>query len=509
MKNLSLRIVIFLMLLIVISCHYNPLKTNEKELAKEIIIQEREKAEAEKTANEKKFADITDRSARGFRLKEDRSVDPAHPPIIIDLAGSLNNIKEINLSEVATNVTYIRIEHLPDSTLPSILKVRYYLLDNYIIAIDLYGIHQYTKGGRFIRTIVKNEYTGVDVKGGSVHFRFDYTEKGGSMSVQGIGDKLFYEYYNTNAGQKYVMEYDCSSEKIPIVYKFDPENPNKVSGLGSIVIDLNNGKSEPPKPHTLNGMFGGPLETLFSGRSLFMFDHNTYSLPLNNDNMMAVLNSTGDTLTTFSMLEKLKNYTKQMQRGSDFGCEYEHDGKLYLRPEFNDTIFRVIPPNKLLPVYVLNLGTYKASMQEGVDPDVKLTGKIIPGEWAETENFIFMTFTKDDYDCKNTRTKKTVKIYHAIFSKSDHRFSVIKGDPYDYSPEILKNNIDGGLPAWPASYMIGKNGELLIPIKGKELKDRVKTEQFKVSKAPEVKKKELEKLAGAVSNNEDILMIVK
>jgi hypothetical protein len=57
--------------------------------------------------------------------------------------------------------------------------------------------------------------------------------------------------------------------------------------------------------------------------------------------------------------------------------------------------------------------------------------------------------------------------------------------------------------------MIGNNGEMLISLKGIELKNRVTSEQFKVSKAPEVKKKELEKLAQAVKNNEDILMIVK
>jgi hypothetical protein len=158
---------------------------------------------------------------------------------------------------------------------------------------------------------------------------------------------------------------------------------------------------------------------------------------------------------------------------------------------------------------VLKLGSYKVSKQLGVDPDFKLTGKIIPGEWAETKDFILMTYTMDDYDCENTRNKKTVKIYHAIFSKLNHQLTVIKGDPFNYLPEILKNNLDGGVPVWPSSYMIGNNGEMLISIKGKELKDRVKSEQFKVSIAPEVKKKELGKLAGAVSNNEDILMIVK
>ena len=80
-----------------------------------------------------------------------------------------------------------------------------------------------------------------------------------------------------------------------------------------------------------------------------------------------------------------------------------------------------------------------------------LSGKIIPGQWAETNDLILMTFTKDDY-CQITRKRKSVKIYHAVYSKLNHELSVVNGDPFDYSPEILKNNFDGGIPVWPLSY---------------------------------------------------------
>jgi hypothetical protein len=60
------------MLSIVISCHHNRLKTNEKELAKEITIQEREKEDADRAANEKKLADTLNHHNGGFRLKENR-----------------------------------------------------------------------------------------------------------------------------------------------------------------------------------------------------------------------------------------------------------------------------------------------------------------------------------------------------------------------------------------------------------------------------------------------------
>ena len=510
MKNLSSLLLLLLILSPTLSCHHNRLKTNEKELAKEIIIQEKEKEDADKTASEKLLADTLNRLPSGFRFKEDRSVDPAHPPIVIDLAGSLNNVKEINLSDVASGITYVRMESVPDSTLPVDLKFKYYLMDNYIVAVNLYGIHLYAKDGRYIRSVVKNKFTGVEVYTGEIRIWDNYTMKGGGVSVWASGNNLYYNYNNNIIGQKFIMEYDCSSTQLTPDYKFDPEKPDQISGLGKIAIDLNHGKTEPLKPIKHPGLSGGSPEAFFQMKSVFMLDQNSYALPTRRDDiMMVILNDQGDTLSSFTKLEKLKNYTNPLQRGTDYGTQYEHNGKLYFRPEFNDTVFEVIPPNRLYPVYILKLGNYKASLQEGVDPDFKLTGKIIPGEWAETKDYVFMTYTKDDYDCQVTRKKKTVKIYHAIYSKLDHQLSIIKGDPYDYSPEILKNNFDGGVPVWPLSYMIGNDGEILISVKGKELKDRVTSEEFKLSGASEAKKNELVKLAGSVSDKEDILMIVK
>ena len=509
MKYFSLRILMFLLLLVVTSCHRNRLKTNVKELAKEIIIQEKQNEEAARVAREKELADTLNRPQKGLRLKEDRSVDLSHPPLVIDIEGSLNNIKEINLSDVSTGIGYIRMAPVPDSTIPGYLKFKYYLMDNYIIALNLYGIHLYSKDGRFIRSVVKNEYTGVEVSPDEIRFWNDYTMKGGGSSVWGYGNNLFYNYSNNITGQKYIMEYDCSSAQLTANYRFDPENPDKISGLGNIAVDLNHGKTKPPKARKHQGIFGGAPEYFFMDRSVFMLDRNSYALPTFTDDMMVILNNQGDTLSTFSMLEKLKNYTKELSRGTDFGTQYEHNGRLFFRPEFNDTVFQVIPPNRLFPAYVLKLGKYKVSKQLGIDPDFNLLGKIIPGDWAETQNYIFLTFTKDDYDCQNTRKKKTVKIYHAIYSKMNHALSIIKGDPFDYSPEILRNNIDGGMPVWPRSYMIGNNGEILISLIGKELKDRVSSRQFKLSGAPESKKNELVKLAGSVSETEDILIIIK
>ena len=510
MRLLFKLVVISTIALMLISCHRNRLRTDEKKLTEEIVSLEKQKTEKERADYKKEQTDALNRHAKSVLYKEDRSIDPEHPPVVIDIAANLNNVKDIRLSEVTGSVSYIRIGPVSDPALPSDLKFKYYLLDNYIVAQNLYGIHLYSKEGQFIRSIVKNEYTGVEVKNGSIMFQTDYTLRGGGLSAWVKGDKLLYEYSNTNTGQKYIMEYDCSSSQLTENYNFDPENPLKVSGLGTVALDLNHGKTEIPEPGNHHGMFGGRAELFFLDRSLYLFDNNSYAVPARRgENMMAVLNNNGDTISKYTRFEKLKHYTKSLQRGTQDGVQYECNGKMYFRPEYNDTLFLVTPPNRLTPVYVLDLGEYKVARQQGIDPDFKLTGKIIPVGWAETNELIFLKFSKDDYDCPNTRKNITVKIYNALFLKQKHELIILKGDPFNYNPEILENDIDSGQAVWPASYMVGNNGEILISLKGKELKDRIKSEPFRLSKAPSSKKKELEKLASAVGENEDILMIIK
>ena len=131
MKNHS-SIYLLLFLLIAVSCNSNRLKTDEKSLVKQILTEEEQRAhEAELCVErEKQLADSIAKLPKGFRFKEERGVDPEHPPIVIDIAGSLDSIHPFKLSNVATEVNYIRMETLPDSTLPNDLKFKYYLMDN-------------------------------------------------------------------------------------------------------------------------------------------------------------------------------------------------------------------------------------------------------------------------------------------------------------------------------------------------------------------------------------------
>jgi hypothetical protein len=505
--------ILILALCISSSCSRNRLKTDEKKLVNQILTEEEQLAqqEARRTEREKQLADSIAKLPKGFRFKELRGIDPEKPPVTINIAGSQNNIADKQLSDVASEIKYIRLEPVPDPELPRNLKYRFYMMDNFLVASNIYGIHLYSREGKFVRTIVKNQITGVDFneKNNRLTFWNDYTMVGGGTSVWGRGNSLFYTYSNLVSGERYIMEYDCSQDQTVSFGGFNPENKNQITGLGKVMIDLNHGKTTPPAPRKHQGMWSIDPEGMYQRLGTFSPDRNTYLNRMGGKNMWGIFSNQGDTLATFAKLEQLKNYTKQMMRGTDYGFQYESRSNLYFRSDFNDTVFQVVPPNRIVPLYVLNLGQYKVAKQDGVDPDVKLDGKILPQDWAETKNYIFLTFTKDSYDCPNNRKNKSVKIYHALFSKTSHQLQIIKGDPFDYEAPILVNNLDGGYPVWPLSYQVGSKGEIMISLKGSDLKTQVKSSVFQKSTAQADKKEKLKQLADSVSDLDDILMIVQ
>ena len=92
MRYLIINVAILLPLVFSLSCRNNRLKTNEEELSKDILRQEEEKEEALKVGREKQDGDTLKLRSKAFRHKEDRIIDQAHPPKIIDIVGNLENI---------------------------------------------------------------------------------------------------------------------------------------------------------------------------------------------------------------------------------------------------------------------------------------------------------------------------------------------------------------------------------------------------------------------------------
>jgi hypothetical protein len=95
---------------------------------------------------------------------------------------------------------------------------------------------------------------------------------------------------------------------------------------------------------------------------------------------------------------------------------YYYDGLLTMKQEYNDTVFRLIPPDRLLPVYIIDFGEYKVNYMEGLNPDFDLSNKYLLNSLHETNDFLFMRYTHN-YDSQNNRKKNAVKFYNAFFDK--------------------------------------------------------------------------------------------
>jgi hypothetical protein len=495
-----IRIALLVILFLLPSCHRNRLKINEKELINQLNLDEREQKTADSIARTLVSGNKEGRLTGGILYKENRKVDPSHPPVEIDIAGNLNNLKEIKLSDVASEIKYIRMEKIPASTFSTVMKFRYYLMSDYIVATNPSGIILYSKDGIFKSIIVKNITTGIDVDSNWMRVLGTNTFIGGGTSIWNNGDDLYYTYRNSISNQEYIMKCDLSKIQLGVSKKYEPEKPEQIIGLGDIAIDMNPTKKKAKWKYKISPELVSwrmSSDYIYQSVGTFFLDRYTFAKEITRTDKIVVINNKGDSLTTFSGFEEGNT------------LRFESSGKNYLWNTLNDTVFQIAENNRILPVYVLKLCPFKASLKQVRQIGGDLTGKIIPGQWAENHNYIFLGIAKDAFDSPNNRKNKKVKIYYALFSKLNHQLFILKGDPFNYSPEILENNIDGGMPVWPLSYMIGNNGEILISLKGRELKDRTKSEQFKNSAAPELKKNELKQLAASVSDNEDILMIVK
>ena len=225
------------------------------------------------------------------------------------------------------------------------MKFRYLILDDYIVASNLFGINLYTKKGEFITNVVCSKMTGItyEPERNLIMTMSSFTRVGAGQSLWNNGNELYYTYVNNITGQQYIMKLDCSNIPVSMSTASNPETHDVIIGKGNVDLDLNHGL---PPPLTLNKRT--KTELLDPGRmsqtmSSCRLDNNTYFQSLRGVNMLAIFGNNGDTLATFSKKEQVKNYTKSVMRGVDRGFTYQKNGNYYFRTDYNDTIFQIIP----------------------------------------------------------------------------------------------------------------------------------------------------------------------
>lgn len=445
----------------------NRLKTDEKALTQQILTEEEQLAkEAELRAKRaKKFADSIAKLPKDFRFDEQRGVDPNQPPIIIDIKGNRNNPQKIQLSKLYSKVKYIRLEPLPDSTEYGI-KWNYTVTSKHIYVVTGKGsIYQYNREGEFKSTVCAGNLQYTKTQTGSYSINSEqFSMFEGAKDVYYNGQHLCYRYLNNPKGKGYLVTFDDKSEDSPsLQIPQSVESDEYFKGRGNIFSETKSQSTMLPRHY-----------------SYILNNHTMAALKLSKiskeESFISMMTSKGDTICDFKDFDPIINYSKSTVRGVDGGDSYFVDETLYLRQSFNDTVYQLIPPNHMVAKYVFDYGNLRIpSAQKGIDPGYDLENRLVPYEFLETKEYIFITYTKN-YSCPNTAKKGTLKFSRLIYDKKencimqvyiDEKAHLTEGMRWPNAPELnVENDLDNMPFKWPMQ--VTSQGEPISIFKGEE-----------------------------------------
>jgi hypothetical protein len=497
MRHLLIQALLILSITFCPSCRNNPLKTNEKELAKEIHLQEKEKNTTGRTAPEKSSSETGNRLSGSSRKKEIRSTDPQRPPINLDVLGTNKNIRIFKLSDIASSIKYVKLQKPPDTSL--LYDPFYYRRDmissvrsdgEQIIFQGLFGLTRFNMQGEYQETVWKNK-TGIKFYGsGVIYGGKDFFGVQPSTPVSLSNGNLYYTFFDGLAGTVQVMKYKPGTNK-NLSVQLQTEIPGPGIIPGDTLLSTNNNPFE-----GFDRIFGigtdnwvGISQKWNAGKS---------------GSLLVTYNDKDDTLCQFTDYDRIVNFNKTTYRNSNELSTYYYNGQLTFKPEYNDTVFRLIPPDRLLPVYIIGFGNFKVNYMDGLNPDFDLSDKYLIYTLHETDNFLLIRFTQN-YDSPNTRKKSTVKFYNAIFDKNEGKLFHQPG--FSQIPEDIINDLDGGMPFWPD--FITPRGEMMKLVSGKKMKDYINSTGFKEKTISEENRQKQISLVSGLKPTDMIVVIVK
>ena len=463
--------------LLIVSCHHNRMKTDEKTLKKEILTEEQQRAREDslRAEREKQLADSIAQLPKSYRFREDRSIDPQHPPMVIDLIGNRTNPQKIKLSQLFSKIEYIRLEPLPDSSFYQ-GRTGFLVSKNFLYGFSAKGIVQYDHAGKFLKYICKNEYHYTLANGYEMVMEEDWNRFRGGTQPKLLNGKLYYKYEDRPAGTACLMEYDEQPGDLSLPLPAQENQNHGINGLGVQVTKLK------ARKNIMDRTMFAPLGNLFFGK--FSIGKSVRG---GEKNFLTVIGHSGDTICAFEDKDPIRNFTKSVYRGVDDGNSYYQDGTLYIRQAFNDTIFRLVLPNRLVPAYILDFGSLGIrSSNEGIDPGVSLKDKLILQSFLETNRYLFIAYSKD-YDCPNTAKSGTLKYSRLIYDKKSKSYILLYADEapvtsegkmsWPSAPEInIGNDLDDFPFLWPDQ--VTSEGLPFISFTPKRLAERLKNDQY-------------------------------
>lgn len=361
----------------------------------------------------------------GIKYKELRTINSSKPPVVLNLSKNDYEEKDIDLADYYSKVKFVKLKHPLSPEKGGFLgEARYsitydrgamsgsglsssiYLSEKNIIAGDTYfGFHCYDMEGKFLYTIDKM----------NVSPFFDKRNNEVKLNLEDRGMKMLY-------GISVLKDY-CTSLSIE---------------KGKATLDFYNissGKKYLSRPYV------GPTQLFLLTPEVYA----AYYYPILSETRRPIMLSfdiKGDTLCRFMNYNPLIEPKKKAYTNPDRGNFYYHNDQLTLRQGYNDTVYRLVSPLKLEPVYILNFGKQKLDIETALYGNK--SEKLIPYTWLEAKDFIFLIYTQNN-DTHNNRKAGTVKFNYRLYDKKENKLYTLGSQslPEDF---MLKNSIEGAIP---------------------------------------------------------------
>ena len=411
----------------------------------------------------------------GAKYTEIRSVDPAAPPAIIDIAGNLKNEKLFKLSDVGSSVRYVYLQEPPDTKLAWIREVL--CDDKHIFISASQGLFCYSADGKYMHTLCVNQFEKMQnsriMTGGLLMFNIDILD----------GNLIFrtYNWPPENEEPKYAH-----------LNIFDTKDFDGKLFINNQSVEL---KNDYPKPN-----YKRQIRKTVTYRSIaFLNDQNIF-----DGSSLSYLTIQGDTICKFTDFDRPILPSGATTKTTTYQTVYRINGKLMMQKTYNDTVFRLELPNRFVPAYVMNWGEYKPDMNKHASGSA-MEGMLDLGDWFETPRFVFIHYTEGrDYPLRRRDGK--VNDHWVIYDKktktlTHHLASLISPLTGDRPiPPMLENDIEPiGMPFWPKG--LTHKDEMYMIFSKEQLKAYIDTGKFD--------NKKLQPIYDNMQEGSFILMIVK
>ena len=377
-------------------------------------------------------------------FKNDQTSKSSFPTI--DVVANMNNLKQVNLSQFTSDIKYIPLETRENA--PLRVTSNFDISDKYIVTTDGNACLLYDPAGRFIR----------------------------KFGTKGRGPE---EY-------QYISNLTISNDK-KIVFSSFPD-----------LLEFNiDGAFSRKYSKCLNiDQKYGLMSWHFVDDSLLLgvIDNNT-----GHQEFKALLvNKNGVVKQKYRNFDFLESKGSRIYNGQP--KLFEFNKSVFLKENFNDTLFSLNKKYELIEQYIFNLGKF------GVTKDVRTTFPPIINDYL-CINEVFQT---PDYFFLNANLGKKVQSrVLGVFDKKSKEliFCQPTNSENPLSKSGIYNDIDAGPMFFPVK-MINDNTMAMI-IEAKQLKDHVKSNDFKnnVPKYPE-KKNKLEELANKLTEFDNPILIL-